>query len=157
MSTGRQCDKGNKTLKILGENLALLRNSRVFFETLHIRVDAMSRAGTEKLSPGRKRCLWEQDYAHLVKQAQKPNVNRKEGWEGEEEEGNGAAHIPVNKDKSCCQNYCFLYECLCIIVNWRLSDWFVYQLCYYWNLGINKFAYVEHVCSYYVFRKYNII
>lgn len=37
---------------------------------------------------------------HLVKQAQKPNVNRKERWEGEEEEGNSPVHIPVNQDKS---------------------------------------------------------
>lgn len=47
-----------------------------------------------------RRCFWWEDYAHLVKQAQKPNVNRKERWEGEEEEGKSAAHIPVKEDKS---------------------------------------------------------
>lgn len=43
---------------------------------------------------------WWEDYAHLVKQAQKPNVNRKTRWEEEEEEGISTAHIPVNKYKS---------------------------------------------------------
>ncbi len=56
----------------------------------------MSRA----VRPVKKRCFWWEDYAHLVKQAQKPNVNRIERWEGEEEEGKSAALIPVKEDKS---------------------------------------------------------
>lgn len=46
---------------------------------------------------------------HLVKQAQKPNVNRKERWEGEEEEGNSPLHIPVNKDKSLSSDFKIIF------------------------------------------------
>lgn len=55
---------------------------------------------------------------HLVKQAQKPNVNRKERWEGEEEEGNSPVHIPVNKDKSlssALKIILFFSRCACIV------------------------------------------
>lgn len=123
--------------------------SRGFFGTHYIRVDAMSRAVTKKQSPVKKRCFWWEDYVHLVKQAQKPNVNRKASWEGEEEEGKSAAHIPVMKDKSLSAALRMTFGSAAFIFWWAFGHLTVVLLILrallIWSLCINSFMFWKFV------------